>query len=163
MLPFSIARGLPSCLPSSPPVVNFQPIGANFRQKRAKVNDFLGVLGVFSGKSETKNGKNKKLFYFRGFRGAAFILFCGGGGRVHWCRLAGPFEGFRTCRSWLWSFGGAFPAFYPLSCFARGALLANMALFRNLRRFPEGFGVWMYVYMGWVLCVACVAFVRVNS
>lgn len=37
---------------------NFQTIVANFRQKGAKVNDFLGVLGVFSGKSETKKGKS---------------------------------------------------------------------------------------------------------
>lgn len=88
-MPFQhIIKGLPSCLPSSSPVVNFQPIGANFRQKGAKVNDFLGVLGVFSGKSETEKGKNKNLFYFRGFRGAAFILFCGGGGGVHWWQVA---------------------------------------------------------------------------
>jgi hypothetical protein len=36
-----IARELPSCLPSSSPVVNFQPIGANFQQKGAKVNIYL--------------------------------------------------------------------------------------------------------------------------
>ena len=50
------------------------------------------MLGVFSGKSETEKVKNKNLFYFRGFRGAAFILFCGGGGRAHLvqvCRVQG--------------------------------------------------------------------------
>ena len=56
-------------------------------QKRAKINYFLGCFGVFSGIWETKNGKNKDIFYFRGFRGAAFILFCGGGGRVHWWQV----------------------------------------------------------------------------
>lgn len=82
-MPFLHIAGLPSRLPLSSPVINFQTIGANFRQKGAKVNDFLGVLGVFSGIWETENGKNKDIFYFRGFRGAAFILFCGGGGGVH--------------------------------------------------------------------------------
>ena len=94
-MPFlHIAKGLPSCLPSSSPDVNFQPIGANFRQKGAKVKFYLVLLGVFSGKSETKKGKNKNLFYFWGFRGAAFILFCGGGGGVHWCRWCRA-QGFR--------------------------------------------------------------------
>lgn len=41
-MPFlHIAKGLPSCLPSSSLVVNFQPIGANFQQKVAKVNIYL--------------------------------------------------------------------------------------------------------------------------
>lgn len=31
--------------------------GIESGQKGAKVNDFLGVLGVFSGKSETKKGE----------------------------------------------------------------------------------------------------------
>lgn len=84
-------KGLPSCLLSSSPALNFQPIGANFQQKGAKVNDFLGVLGVFSVFWETEKGKNKNLFYFRGFRGAAFILFCGGGGRAHWVQVVGAF------------------------------------------------------------------------
>ena len=51
------------------------------------MNKFLEWLCVFSGFSETERGKNKNLFYFRGFRGAAFILFCGGGGRVHWVQV----------------------------------------------------------------------------
>ena len=41
--------------------------------------------------------------------------------------------------------------------------LANMALFRVLRGFLEGFGVRMYVCMGLGFCVACGAFVRVWS
>ena len=49
-------------LPESSPfpaviVANFQPSGADFQQKGAKVNDFLGVLGVFSGIWETEKGK----------------------------------------------------------------------------------------------------------
>ena len=57
-MPFlHIAKGHPSCLPSSSLVVNFQSIGANFRQNRAKVNNFLVCFGVFSGFSETKKGK----------------------------------------------------------------------------------------------------------
>ena len=51
------------------------------------MNFYLVCFGVLSGKSETEKGKNKFLFYFRGFRGAAFILFCGGGGGVHWVQV----------------------------------------------------------------------------
>ena len=67
-MPFlHIARGLPSCRPSSSLVVNFQPIGANFRQKVAKVNNFLVRFGVFSGKLETKKGKSEIYFGFGAF------------------------------------------------------------------------------------------------
>ena len=55
------------------------------------------------------------------------------------------------------------PAFCPLSRFACGASLANMALFRVLRAFLAWFVVVVWVCMGSVLCVACVAFVRVWS
>lgn len=51
-------------LPSLSPVVNFQTIGANFRQKGAKVIFSLVRFGVFSGFSETKNGKSKYIFEF---------------------------------------------------------------------------------------------------
>ena len=54
-------------------------------------------------------------------------------------------------------------AFRPLSRFALGALLANMALFRILRGFLARFGVVVWVCVVLVLCVACGAFVRVNS
>ena len=68
-------------------MANFQTIGANFQQSGAKVRFYLVCFGVFSGKSETTRGENKDIFYFRGFRGAAFILFCGGGGGVHWMQV----------------------------------------------------------------------------
>ena len=55
---------------------------------------------------------------------------------------------------------GVFPAFYR---FALGALLVNMALFRVFRGFLEGFILFVWVCAGWVVCVACVAFVRVWS
>ena len=55
------------------------------------------------------------------------------------------------------------PAFCPLYCFAFGALLANMALFRVLRGFSAGFGALVWVCVGCVLFVACGAFVCVNS
>ena len=56
-----------------------------------------------------------------------------------------------------------FRCFCPLSRFALGALLANMPLFRVLRAFLARFGVVVWVCLAWVLCVACGAFVRVNS
>ena len=62
----------------------------------------------------------------------------------------------------LWSSGGALPAFCPLVCIVLVASLANMALFRVLRGFLARFGVLVWVCMGLVLCLACVAFVRVR-
>ena len=88
MSPFHIASASLFSLPFISPDVNFQPIGVNFQPEVAKVNKFLVLLGVFSVNWETKKGENKDLFYFRGFRGAAFILFCGGGG-AHWLQGAG--------------------------------------------------------------------------
>lgn len=58
---------------------------------------------------------------------------------------------------------GVFPAFFPLSCFAFGALHLNMALFGFLRGFSAGFRVVVWVCITRVLCVARGAFVRVNS
>ena len=123
------------------------------------MNKFLGVLGVFSGFSETRRGKNKNLFYFRGFRGllsssfvVAVVVSTGAG-----LQASGPEGG------WLWSSGRVFPAFCPACCFVLVVLLANMALFRILRGFLEGFGVVVCVCIACVLCVACGAFVCVWS
>lgn len=79
------------------------------------------------------------------------------------CRVAGPFEasGPAGCRRW--SSGGVFPAFWSLSYFMLVVLLANVAQFRVLRAFLEGFRVVVWVCIALVLCVACVAFVRVNG
>ena len=60
-------------------------------------------------------------------------------------------------------FRGVFPSFCPLSRFVLGVLPANMALFRVLRAFLARFGVVVWVCVVLVLCVACVAFVRVWS
>ena len=49
-----------------------------------------------------------------------------------------------------------FPALLAVS-------LANMALFRVLRGFLEGFMVRMYICMGLGFCVDCGAFVRVSG
>ena len=66
-------------------------------------------------------------------------------------------------RCWLWSSCRVFLPFCPLPRFALGALIANVALFRILKAFLEGFTVQMYVCMGLGICVACVAFVRVSG
>ena len=55
------------------------------------------------------------------------------------------------------------PSFCPLYCSALGASALNMALFRVLRAFLEGFMGFVWVCLACVLFVACGAFVRVNS
>lgn len=74
--------------------------------------------------------------------------FGGGFYRVHWSGGVPAFEDSGPAIGRLWSSGGALHAFCPLSCFACGALHLNMALFRVLRGFLEGFAVRMYVCMG---------------
>ena len=51
-----------------------------------------------------------------------------------------------------------FPAFCPIYRFVLGVLSLNMVLFRVLRAFSAGFGVFVWAC---VACVLCVAFVRV--
>ena len=114
-----IASGLPSCLPSSSLVVNFQPIGANFRQKVAKVNNFLVRFGVFSGKSETKNGKSEIYFGF----GAFVVLLSSSFVVAVVVSTCGICAGFRTCRTChrsalvlLWCVPCLLPAFLLYAC-----------------------------------------------
>ena len=83
------------------------------------------------------------------------------------CPLVAGGAGFRGLQDLpegsLWSSGGAFPAFCPLSRFAFGGMPANMPLFRILRRFSAGFMLFVWVCLAWVLCVDCGAFcVRVR-
>ena len=76
-----IASGLPSCLPSSSLVVNFQPIGANFRQKVAKVNIYLLAL-VFS--RDFWRPKRVKFKIYLSFEGAGASVVALSLGRW-WC------------------------------------------------------------------------------
>ena len=77
----------------------------------AKVNKFLRVLGVFSGKSETEGGKI--LIYF-------WKVYAGGGQvvqvvpafwRAHWVQVVRLFGGSGPAGGWLWSSGRVFPLF----------------------------------------------------
>lgn len=76
-----------------------------------------------------------------------------------WCPLGAGGQAFGV----VLSFGRVFLAFCPLYRFMLVVLLANMALFRVLGAFLAWFGVFVWVCVVWVLCVACGAFVRVYS
>ena len=69
--------------------------------------------------------------------------------------------GFRTCRRLALVLWSCVPSFCPLSCFVLGASLANVALFRAFRAFLARSWVFVWVCVVLVLCVVCVAFVRV--
>ena len=60
MLPYSKGASVLPEFPSAPKVQK----GIKSGQKGAKMKFYLGVLGVFSGKSETKKGKSKYIFGF---------------------------------------------------------------------------------------------------
>ena len=91
-----------------------------------------------------KGAKSKHIFGMWLWCGVSCVPFAVVFHRVHWCRCAG----FLSVLYWLVSSGGALPAFCSLYCFVLVVSLANMALFRVLRGFLEGFGVRMYVCMG---------------
>ena len=88
----------------------------------------LGVLSVFC---ETKNGKNKDIFYswVVGLPVVALSL------ERWWCPPGAAGAGCRTCGVLALVLWSCVPSFCPLSRFVLGALLANMALFRVLRAF----------------------------
>ena len=156
-MPFlHIAKGLPSCLPSSSPVVNFQPIGANFRQKVAKVNIYLLAL-VFSRYFwRQQTAKSKHIFG----KWCECVVSC-----VPLVEVFHYVHRVQVVRSCSFSLGVFRPFALPLSlsCFVCGALPFKYALISRFKGVLEGFGVRMYVCMGLVLCLDCVAFVRVWS
>ena len=100
-MPFlHIARGLPSCQPSSSLFVNFQSIGANFRQKGSKVNIYL-LAFVFS--RDFRRPKRAKFKIYLDFEVAGASVVALSLGRW-WCPLGGR-----------WSALVARPAFVPCS------------------------------------------------
>ena len=93
----------------------------------AKVNNFLGVLGVFSGKSETKNGKSEIYFGFGAFvvlLSSSFVVAVVVSTGCRWCAPAPS----------LWVCSVPLPCLCPFPALL-AVSLANMALFRVLRGF----------------------------
>ena len=97
-------------------------------QKQTFICLILSNLGIFG----DRKGRNTNIFLKYGAGVGCRVLLW------WWCPLvayvpdsgpAGPAIG------WLWSSGGALPAFCPLVCFVLVVSLANMALFRVLRGF----------------------------
>lgn len=113
--------------------------------KRGKSKCFFGGCLVFSRENRRpKTAKFKIYLIFEDCRasGVALSLW-------RWsCPLGAGVQGAGASGVLRCVFRAFLPAFCPLSCFARGGLLANMALFRILRRFFAGFRVWMYICMG---------------
>ena len=131
-------------------------------QKVAKMNFFL-LAFVFSRENRRPKGAKFKIYLNLRIAGA-FVLALSLW--RWWCPLVAGDQalwGFRTCQRLRWSSGRVFRCFCPLSRFALGALPTNMALFRVLRAFLGGCPCWMWVCIASMLCVACGAFVRVNS
>ena len=82
--------------------------------------------------------------------------------RVCWCGFAGSLYYFADV-SKIGQDSSRCSAFYSLCRSALGALIADMALFRVFRAFLARFGVVVWVCVVLVVCVACGAFVCVNS
>ena len=113
-------------------------------------------FGVFSGKSETKNGKSEIYFGFGAFvvlLSSSFVVAVVVSTECRWCA---PVPSLWVCSVPFVPAFALFPALLAVS-------LANMALFRVLRGFLAGLGVRMYVCMGLGLCVDCGAFVCVRG
>lgn len=145
-------RGSISSSLSSSIVANFQTIGANFRQKGAKVNDFLGVLGVFSGFWETEKGKSKHLFCFEGVQGfrcgspfGAVVVSTG----CRWCRVAPWCAALVVCSCLL------SPLLHLLSCISPQICLISRfkGVFSVVLVCLCGFVLsWCFAWLVWLLC-----------
>ena len=166
MLPFIIARGfLPSCLHPLQSSI-FRQSGQIFSKKGQKL-DFICSLWCFLGKIGDRKGRNTNIF-LKSRKGNR----CGGGRlpafhRVHlWqvvVSIGCRWSGFRARPLLWWCVPSLCPAFCPLCCLMLVVSLANMALFRILRAFLARFGAFVWVCGGLGFCVACGAFVCVNS
>ena len=153
----SISSGFLSPFPALI-VANFQTIGANFQQNRAKVIFYLLAL-VFSRDFRRQETAKVKYILVLRIAGLPLWLSLWGGGGVHWVQVgrASGLQDLPALALVLWSCVPCLlPAFPP--CF--GALLANMALFRILRGFLEsfmGFRVGLYCWRALRgLCGFCV-------
>ena len=109
-------------------VVNFQSIGANFRQKGSKVNIYL-LAFVFS--RDFRRPKRAKFKIYLDFEvaGASVVALSLG---WRWCPLGG-----RWCAPApsLWACSVPFPCLCPLYCIVLVGLLANTALLVVFSRF----------------------------
>ena len=142
-MPFlHIAKGLPSCLPSSSPVVNFQPIGANFRQKGSKVNIYL--LDFVSPR-ENRRQQTAKFKIYLSFEGAGASVVALSLGRW-WCPLGAGGAGCRASgvlrcvfRPFLPAFA-LFPAFLSYFAFQ----ICPISRFKGVFRGFYGADVYLY-------------------
>lgn len=147
--------------PSTPRVLHHSTISKRYRN-RSKVNiyllDFVSPPRIW----RQRKAKSKHLFekwVQSGCRfGAGGLPFGVSAG----CRCQ-ALRGFRTCLRLALVLWWCVPWLCPLFCSALGASLANVALFGVLRAFLGRFGVVVWVCVGLVLCVACVAFVCVSG
>ena len=136
-----------------------------FRQtgpKVAKINFYLLGL-VFSRDFRRPQRAKTKYILKVGAGRAVLVVGCLPAFIVSTCAGLPAFEGAGPARGGLWSFGRVFPPFVRFPALSFGGLLANMPLFRIFRGFGRGFRVLAWVCLVLVLCVACVAFVRVWS
>lgn len=109
------------------------------------MNKFLGVLGVFSGIWETKNGKSEIYFGFEGLQGLPLWLSIWGGGGVHW-------EGFEAqdlpeVALVLWSCVPAFLSAFSLCLWCVMLEYGSISRFKGVFRGFYMFGVGLY-YLG---------------
>ena len=108
--------------------------------------------------------KRQKLRYVlvswvAGAAGAAGVAGAAGG-RVHWVQVV---QGAGSAGGLSWCVPSLSPCLLSAFLLCLPAIPAKYALFRVLRAFLEGFSCSVWVCLAWVLCVACVAFVRVSG
>ena len=122
--------------------------------------NFFLLAFVFSRENRRpKTAKFKIYLSFEDCRASGVALSLG----LWWCPLVQAFEASGpagTLALVLWS---GVPSFCPLSRFVLGALALKYAFIRVLRAFLAWFVVFVWVCVVLVLCVACGAFVCVNS
>ena len=155
-----------SCLPESsslPPSWQiFKQSGQN-RAKQGKNKFLFGGRWCFLGKIGDKKGRNLNIFLKSGCKvgagcGSACLLFGVSTGPE--VGRASRLQDLPEVALVLWL---CVPCLCPLCCFVCGVLHLNMALFRILMGFLEGFMCFLWVFIACVLCAASGAFVCVSG
>lgn len=121
----------------------FSAYRGKFSAKRGKIKYLFACFCLTLGKSETKNGKNKDIFYFRGLQGLPLWLSIWGGGGVHWAKVV---QGAGASGVLSWCVPPFCPAFVPLllllSCI--GPILCLISHFKGVFRGFWGADVYLY-------------------
>ena len=162
--PFVCSSAAPFLLLSSLPFLLHRVKFSDEQGKKWQKLDFIWCGLVFSRDfGRPKRAKIKHILESGRNEGARWWAFVPEFHRVHLWQVVGSLWLVLCFRGVFSSSGRVFPSVCLLCRLVVGALPLKYAFIRILRAFLRGFSCSVWVCVGWVVCLACVGFVRVNS